>query len=344
MVIPPYLVSSSSPNGQSAMATFFLFPPLSAINTTKGDDPSIASFHLFSPSSPSRITILPSNGFSLSSRASPSRPFFICHSSKKKETSFTDRILDYIEGGPKLRKWYGASNILPKDGGLKEENDESYEIEEARDAVLVTNGESEIGQMVILLLIVKRARIKALVKDKKASVDAFGTYVEALVGDLSNMAFLSKALRGVRAIICPANIIMAYLQDGFFSVVGLMKGIEHVILLSQLDAYKGSGIFQAIINKRLRKYAERDEEVVITSGIPYTIVKAGLLQDVHSGEQGFCFDEGVASRGRLDREVAARICVEALDVVPTKGLIFEAWTLGRSASYSQIQKSSGKRR
>ncbi|XP_020599146.1 uncharacterized protein LOC110038601 isoform X8 [Phalaenopsis equestris] len=257
MVIPPYLVSSSSPNGQSAMATFFLFPPLSAINTTKGDDPSIASFHLFSPSSPSRITILPSNGFSLSSRASPSRPFFICHSSKKKETSFTDRILDYIEGGPKLRKWYGASNILPKDGGLKEENDESYEIEEARDAVLVTNGESEIG------------------------------------------------------------------QDGFFSVVGLMKGIEHVILLSQLDAYKGSGIFQAIINKRLRKYAERDEEVVITSGIPYTIVKAGLLQDVHSGEQGFCFDEGVASRGRLDREVAARICVEALDVVPTKGLIFE---------------------
>ncbi|XP_020599147.1 uncharacterized protein LOC110038601 isoform X9 [Phalaenopsis equestris] len=237
MVIPPYLVSSSSPNGQSAMATFFLFPPLSAINTTKGDDPSIASFHLFSPSSPSRITILPSNGFSLSSRASPSRPFFICHSSKKKETSFTDRILDYIEGGPKLRKWYGASNILPKDGGLKEENDESYEIEEARDAVLVTNGESEIGQMVILLLIVKRARIKALVKDKKASVDAFGTYVEALVGDLSNMAFLSKALRGVRAIICPAN--------------------------------------------------------------------------------------GVASRGRLDREVAARICVEALDVVPTKGLIFE---------------------
>ncbi|XP_020599145.1 uncharacterized protein At2g37660, chloroplastic isoform X7 [Phalaenopsis equestris] len=182
---------------------------------------------------------------------------------------------------------------------------------------------AKVKLMVILLLIVKRARIKALVKDKKASVDAFGTYVEALVGDLSNMAFLSKALRGVRAIICPANIIMAYLQDGFFSVVGLMKGIEHVILLSQLDAYKGSGIFQAIINKRLRKYAERDEEVVITSGIPYTIVKAGLLQDVHSGEQGFCFDEGVASRGRLDREVAARICVEALDVVPTKGLIFE---------------------
>lgn len=34
------------------------------------------------------------------------------------------------------------------------------------------------NQMVILSLILKRARIKALVKDKRAAIDAFGTYVE----------------------------------------------------------------------------------------------------------------------------------------------------------------------
>ncbi|KAI0516267.1 hypothetical protein KFK09_008939 [Dendrobium nobile] len=170
--------------------------------------------------------------------------------------------------------------------------------------------------MVILSLIVKRARVKAFFKDKKASVDAFGTYVEALVGDLSNMSFLSKALRGVRAIICPSN-------DGFFSDAGRMKGVQHVILLSQLDVYKGAGVFQAIIKKKSREFAERDQEVVISSGIPYTIIKAGLLQDVQGGKQGFCFDEGVASKGRLNKEDAARICVEALDAVPTKGLMFE---------------------
>lgn len=32
--------------------------------------------------------------------------------------------------------------------------------------------------MVILSLILKRARVKALVKDKRAALDAFGTYVE----------------------------------------------------------------------------------------------------------------------------------------------------------------------
>lgn len=91
----------------------------------------------------------------------------------------------------------------------------------------------------------------------------------------------------------------------------------------QLDVYKGAGVFQAIINNKLRKFAERDQEVVITSGTPYTIVKAGLLQDVRGGKQGFCFDKGVASKGRLNKEDAARICVEALDAVPTNGLIFE---------------------
>ncbi|KAH0464002.1 hypothetical protein IEQ34_006788 [Dendrobium chrysotoxum] len=299
------------------MASFFLYRPLSAIETMKGADHSIASLHLSSPSSPSRIPILHSSSFSLSSFALSSlRPFLICHSSKKKESGFTDRILDYIEGGPKLRKWYGASDILPKEVGPEDEDSESPEMGEVRDAVLVTNGESEIGQMVILSLVVKRARVKALFKDKKASVDAFGTYVEALVGDLSNMSFLSKALRGVRAIICPAN-------DGFFSDAGRMKGVQHVILLSQLDVYKGAGVFQAIIKKKSREFAERDEEVVISSGIPYTIVKAGLLQDVQGGKQGFCFDEGVASKGRLSKEDAAGICVEALDAVPTKGLIFE---------------------
>ena len=86
--------------------------------------------------------------------------------------------------------------------------------------------------MVILSLIVKRTRVKALVKDKRAALEAFGTYVEvrvnpfvpymfqstgltyysnccwcllvkSLVGDANSKIFLRKALRGVRAIICP---------------------------------------------------------------------------------------------------------------------------------------------
>lgn len=36
----------------------------------------------------------------------------------------------------------------------------------------------DIWQLVILSLIIKRTRIKALVEDKRAAMEAFGTYVE----------------------------------------------------------------------------------------------------------------------------------------------------------------------
>ncbi|XP_019230345.1 PREDICTED: uncharacterized protein LOC109211275 isoform X3 [Nicotiana attenuata] len=210
-----------------------------------------------------------------------------CFSSKKK-IGFMDQILDYIEGGPKLRKWYGAPDLLPKDGSTSEEN-ESTEEDEVRDAVLVTDGDNEIGQMVILALIIKRTRIKALVKDKRVAMEAFGTYVE----------------------------------EGFISNIESWKGLQHVILLSQLSVYRGSSGVQAIVTANARKLAEQDESLVMASGVPYTIIRAGLLVNAPGGNQGFNFKEGCASQGKLSKEDAAFICVEALDTVPQKGLTFE---------------------
>uniref|UniRef100_A0A0E0KEY7 NAD(P)-binding domain-containing protein n=1 Tax=Oryza punctata TaxID=4537 RepID=A0A0E0KEY7_ORYPU len=256
----------------------------------------------------------------------------VVRSRSKDEASFTDRILDYIEGGPKLRRWYGAPDLLPKDGIAQDEEDEPSDIEEPRDAVLVTNGDSEIGQMVILSLILKRARIKALVKDRRSTEEAFGTYVECMVGNMEDKSFTKKALRGVRAIICPAD-------DGFFSDLDL-KGVQHIVLLSQfsldsitnhmrslirmqLSVYRGSGGLQAIMNSKLRKLAERDEEVVLASGIPSTIIRTGSMQSTPGGERGFDFTEGAAAKGRMSKEDAATICVEALDSIPQTTLIFE---------------------
>uniref|UniRef100_N1R4M3 NAD(P)-binding domain-containing protein n=1 Tax=Aegilops tauschii TaxID=37682 RepID=N1R4M3_AEGTA len=225
-------------------------------------------------------------------------------------------LKSFCTGGPKLRKWYGAPDLLPKDGGAEGEEDESSDIEEPRDAVLVTNGESEIGQMVILSLILKRARIKALVKDKRSTGEAFGTYVECMVGNIRDKSFTRKTLRGVRAVICPTD-------DGFFSDQIDLKGVEHIVLLSQLSVYRNSGGLQAIMNSKLRKLAERDENVVLASGIPSTIIRSASLETTPGGEKGFNFTEGIAAKGKISREDAATICVEALDAIPQTTLIFE---------------------
>ncbi|XP_057797118.1 uncharacterized protein LOC131013121 isoform X2 [Salvia miltiorrhiza] len=251
--------------------------------------------------------------------AKPSSSFekrlsFTCFSSKKKKLGFMDQILDYIEGGPKLRKWYGAPDILEKDEDELNE-DEAPEEGEVRDAVLVTDGDNEIGQMIILQLIVKRLRVKALVKDKRVAMEAFGAYVESLAGDPKEKTFLKKAFKGVRAVICPVEGSL-YNVDGW-------KGLQHVILLSQLSVYRDSSGIQAVMNSNARKLAEQDEDVVKASGVPYTIIRTGILKNTPGGQQGFCFHEGCAAKGSLSKEDAAFICVEALDNAPQNGLLFE---------------------
>ncbi|KAJ6932766.1 hypothetical protein NC651_008251 [Populus alba x Populus x berolinensis] len=291
--------------------------------------------------------------------------------SAKKKISFVDQILDYIEGGPKLRKWYGAPDLLPKDGSDAEEEDELPEENGVRDAVLVTDGDSEIGQMIILTLIVKKARVKALVKDKRTAMEAFGAYVESMAGDASSKPFLKKALRGVRAIICPnesdishalysvstgsqadkilqkiklivkslqAGIyfcvkLLTFYEEGFLSNGGDLQGVKHVILLSQLSVYRGSGGIQALMKNNARKLAEQDDSTLVASGIPYTIIRVGMLQDTPGGTQGFSFEKGSAEKGSLSKEDAAFICVEALDVVPQVGFTFEVGSQRRREGF-----------
>ncbi|KAH9620111.1 hypothetical protein KSS87_009893 [Heliosperma pusillum] len=211
-------------------------------------------------------------------------PRFQCNATKK--PSFVDQILDYIE-----------------------------DVEDARDAILVTDGDSDIGQMVILSLIVKRAKVKALVKDRRAALEAFGTYVESLSGDANDKAAIKKALTGVRAVICP--------NEGFLSKVGSLKGVQHVILLSQLSVYKGADGIQALMTSNARKLAEEDESTLMALGVPYTIIRVGSLLNSPGGTQGFSFQEGVAAKGSLSKEDASFICVEALESIPDAGLIIE---------------------
>ncbi|MBA0731576.1 hypothetical protein Golax_020576 [Gossypium laxum] len=217
--------------------------------------------------------------------------------SAKKKIGFVDQILDYIEGGPKLRKWYGAPELLPKDGPIVEDQEEEdYPEDEVRDAVLVTDGDSEIGQASYLT---DDPRVKALVKDKRSANEAFGTYVESISGETSNKVFVKKALRGVRAIICP--------NEGFLSSIESFKGVEHIVLLSQLFVYRASSGIQAIMKNNQRKIAEKDESVLMASGIPYTIVRAGMLQKTPGGTQGFSFEELT----RIEQHILAAVVSES---------------------------------
>lgn len=55
--------------------------------------------------------------------------------------------------------------------------------------------------------------------------------------------------------------------------------------------YRESSGIQAVMSSNARKLAEQDENVVKASGVPYTIIRTGVLKYTPGGQQGFNFGE-----------------------------------------------------
>ena len=115
----------------------------------------------------------------------------------------------------------------------------------------------------------------------------------------------------------PDSMFCFLYQEGFLSNVGNLQGVKHVILLSQvsislsppvllgehlnfqccglirlqLSVYRGSGGIQALMKNNAKKLAEQDESTLVASGIPYTIIRVGMLQNTPGGTQGFSFEK-----------------------------------------------------
>lgn len=64
-----------------------------------------------------------------------------------------------------------------------------------------------------------------------------------------------------------------------------------LIIRLQLSVYKGAKGIQALLKSNARKLAEQDESILVASGIPYTMTRAGLLQNSSGGTQGFSFEK-----------------------------------------------------
>lgn len=63
--------------------------------------------------------------------------------------------IEVVAAGPKLRKWYGEGERQPQDGGP--DPDEEGEPEGGGDSILVTDGDSPTGELLLLQLMLARS-------------------------------------------------------------------------------------------------------------------------------------------------------------------------------------------
>eukprot|EP00887_Chlorella_sp_A99_P001852 scaffold19.g1852.t1 len=220
--------------------------------------------------------------------------------------------------GRKLRRWYGAEGkVLPKDGrqpqeGGQEQAGEEGEEEEAgpRDTVVVLDADaSPMAEQVVLQLILKRAKVRAIVKDTAAAQQAFGPYVEAVAA--GDGAALRRALRGAKAAVAAGRL------DGLLPAAAAAR-LPRLVLLSAAGAPRRGGLMlfsAADAEAAVLSDASREAEVV-ASGLRHVIVRVGALADSPGGTSALRLAAGGGAPGALGpiaREDAARVAAEAAE-------------------------------
>ncbi|PSC69478.1 DNA excision repair ERCC-2 [Micractinium conductrix] len=211
--------------------------------------------------------------------------------------------------GKKLRKWYGVEGqVLPRDGGQQGEAEPQPEEEEPaeREYIAVLDADSSpMAEQVVLQLILKRSKIRALVRDVGAAKSGFGPYIEAVQGDSSDAAAVRRLLRGAKAAVCCSKL-------GALLPAAAAARVPHVVLLTASPAGGGLGSLFAGAEQQALGDASR-EAALRASGLPHTIVQVGTLAGVPGGGSSLALTAGGAPQGNVAREDAAVALAEAAE-------------------------------
>ena len=245
-----------------------------------------------------------------------------------------DEMLDVMEGGPKLRKWYGQDSSVGApgeervgDGGVSAVAepipDEEEELREwdkkPRKGTLVTGAETALGEAIIMQLIVAKQPVVALGISPEAAAARYGPYVVA-VEDPGSAA--NALRRGCRAVICcgDAGVVpAAVVADG---------KVKHVVLVSSA-AGGGGGLLGGLLggdDGRRADPAREDAFRGVASAAPVTIVRPARIR-AGMGGKPIVFDQkgkgGGAGGGEVSLEDAAEVCVRCLGAPPKPGEVLE---------------------
>ncbi|CAI5524169.1 unnamed protein product [Closterium sp. Naga37s-1] len=239
-----------------------------------------------------------------------------------------------IPGGPKLRRWYGAADTLPRDGSDEDEEgeeteEEGEEGEGGGDAVLVTDADSDTGQMVVLQLILARRRVRVLVKDAKEATAGFGPYVQPISGSVADQSAVRAALRGTQAVIVTGRL---------GSLAQLLQGskVEHVVLVSQLGASSRPSGLAGLLWSASPLASAADAEAALAAaavaaggdgergaaeearrrGFGCTVVRGGKVVDEPGRQKGLLLGQGNTMKGSVSREDLAAVVAAVLAVPP----------------------------
>ena len=201
--------------------------------------------------------------------------------------------------------------------------------------VLVAGATGKTGSIVVAELQARGFPVRAFVRDAAKATERLGPEVEAVVGDLKDMASIVAALDGVGAVINAAGSGVPAPADNTpekvdfegarnLAEAAMDAGVDQYVLVSSQGATHDDHPLNKMFNNVLI-WKRKGEEALAASGVAYTIVRPGGLSDGPGGVKAIDFQQGdnSAQGDAISRADVARVCVAALEHEDARNKVFE---------------------
>ena len=204
----------------------------------------------------------------------------------------------------------------------------------APDLVLVAGATGRTGQLVVRELAAAGYRVRALVRDADRARPVLGDRVDYAAGDVRQRATIDAALKGVRYVIStvgatrkdPANTPEFVDFEGVRNLAeaAAEAKVERLVLVSSAGVTRKDHPLNKMFDNVLM-WKGKGEVAVRASGVAYTIVRPGGLNDQPAAETRVRLEQGDRGTGFVSRADVARVCVAALHSTAARNRTFEVY-------------------
>ena len=217
------------------------------------------------------------------------------------------------------------------------EAEETAAEEDMKPLVLVAGATGKTGALVVAQLREKGYPVRAFVRSAEKAAERLGPEVEAAVGDLRDPASIAATLNGVDVVINAAGSGVPAADDNMpqhvdfegarnLADAAAAAGVDQYVLVSSMGVTDDEHELNRMFNNILI-WKRKGEEAVAASGISYTIVRPGGLNDGPGNTQTVIFEQGdFPGRGKvISRADVARVCVAAVQNEEARNKVFEIY-------------------
>ncbi|KAJ0791198.1 putative NAD(P)-binding domain, NAD(P)-binding domain superfamily, sanguinarine reductase SARED1 [Helianthus annuus] len=227
--------------------------------------------------------------------------------------------------------------------------------ESNRTTVLVTGAGGRTGQLVYKKLKERSGEYiaRGFVRSEE-SKQKIGGADDVLIGDITNAATLEPAIQGTDAIVILTSAVPKmkpgfdptkggrpefYFEEGAYpeqvdwegqkNQIDAAKaaGVKHIVLVGSMGGTNLNHPLNSLGNGNILVWKRKAEQYLADSGIPYTIIRAGGLQDKEGGIRELLVgkdDELLQTETKtIARADVAEVCIQALQFEEAKFKAFD---------------------